>query len=189
MKRTNPQPHQCQQTLARLLLTIWLPTMCNPEVTLAASSSDVAAVPTNVRTNYDALSITAQSEPLEDSTPQELPETLSQAQNLARRQIPEEKILRTQQRARRYQQAGMGTRIVDGILICGPSYLGHYPTCKLDQTYRKISNPSLLSASRYFVALAVCGSLGCLMPELPLAAIKDFIMGDKWPYRSHRSAS
>lgn len=174
MKRTNPYPHQYHQNLARILLTIWFPAMCSPEITVAASSSDVAAVPTNVRTNYDALPITAQSEPLEDSTPQELPETLSQAQNLARPQIPETKILQTQQRAKRYQQAGMGTRMVGGILICGPSSLGHCAAFKLDQTYRKISNPSLLSASRYFVALAVCGSLGCLIPELPLAATKGF---------------
>ena len=174
MKHTTPHPHQYQQTLARLLLTIWLPTMCNPEATLAAASSEVAAVPTNVRTNYDALPITTQPEPFKSNTSQKLPATLSQAQNLARRQIPEEKILRTQQRARRYQQAGMGTRIVDGILIYDLSSLGHCAVFKLDQTYRKISNPSLLSASRYFVALTACGSLGCLIPELPLAATKGF---------------
>ena len=40
MKYTTPYPHKGQQILARLLLTIWLPTICSPEITLAAPRSE-----------------------------------------------------------------------------------------------------------------------------------------------------
>ena len=40
MKQPTPYPHQGQQILARILLTIWLPAMCSPEITLAAPQSE-----------------------------------------------------------------------------------------------------------------------------------------------------
>ena len=40
MKHTIPYPHQRQQILARLLLTIWLPTICSPEIIVAAPPSE-----------------------------------------------------------------------------------------------------------------------------------------------------
>ena len=40
MKQPTPYPHQGQQILARILLTIWLPAMCSPEITLAAPKSE-----------------------------------------------------------------------------------------------------------------------------------------------------
>ena len=46
MKQPTPYPRQRQQILARILLTIWLPTTCSPEATLAAPPSEVAAAST-----------------------------------------------------------------------------------------------------------------------------------------------
>ena len=40
MKQPTPYPHQRQQILARILLTIWLPITCSPEITLAAPKSE-----------------------------------------------------------------------------------------------------------------------------------------------------
>ena len=40
MKQPTPYPHQHQQILARILLTIWLPITCSPEITLAAPQSE-----------------------------------------------------------------------------------------------------------------------------------------------------
>ena len=40
MKQYTFYPNQGQQILARILLTIWLPVMCNPEITLAAPQSE-----------------------------------------------------------------------------------------------------------------------------------------------------
>ena len=51
MEHTTPYPHQRQQILARLLLTIWLPTICSPEATFATTSSAKAmASPANTST-------------------------------------------------------------------------------------------------------------------------------------------
>ena len=40
MKQPTPYPHQRQQILARILLTIWLPITCSPEITVATSRSE-----------------------------------------------------------------------------------------------------------------------------------------------------
>ena len=40
MKQYTFYPNQGQQILARILLTIWLPVMCSPEITLAAPQSE-----------------------------------------------------------------------------------------------------------------------------------------------------
>ena len=47
MRHPTPYPHQLQQILARILLTIWLPAMCSPEATVATSPSQVAAASTS----------------------------------------------------------------------------------------------------------------------------------------------
>ena len=47
MKHPTPYPHQLQQILARILLTIWLPAMCSPEATVAAPPPEVAAASTS----------------------------------------------------------------------------------------------------------------------------------------------
>ena len=53
MEHTTPYPHQRQQILARLLLTIWLPTICSPEATFATTSS-AKAMPSPANTSTGA---------------------------------------------------------------------------------------------------------------------------------------
>ena len=71
---------------------------------------------------------------------------LSNACNLPTIQVPEAKIFRTEQLAKRYKQAGVGIGIAGGLLLCVLVDLGGYVLFKFIQT-RKKSSTSLVRAA------------------------------------------
>ena len=72
---------------------------------------------------------------------------LSNACNLPTIQVPEAKIFRTEQLAKRYKQAGVGTGIAGVILLCVLVDLGGYVLFKFIQTREKSSTPLVRAAS------------------------------------------
>jgi hypothetical protein len=72
---------------------------------------------------------------------------LSSAYNLSTMQVPEAKIFRTEQLAKRYKQAGVGTGIAGVILLCVLVDLGGYALFKLIRTKKKSSTPLVRAAS------------------------------------------
>ena len=87
---------------------------------------------------------------------------LGNARNLARPHVSEEKILEIEQLAKCYQQAGVGTRIVGGLLLCILVGLGGYVLLKFIRAYSKRSTPSPKRVWRSVFAAAITGILGVL---------------------------
>ena len=86
----------------------------------------------------------------------------SSARNLARPQVPEEKILEIEQLAKCYQQAGVGTGIVGRLLLCILVGVGIYALFKFIRAYSKKSTPSPKRVWRSVFAAATTGILGLL---------------------------